>query len=166
MFPSPTMSESDEQRISPAARARGETELQRVDRNLEELMGELRVALPGVQVLFAFLLILPFNARFAELSGYQEKIYFGTLICTALASALLIAPSMHHRLHFRAGRKEQVLRVAHRTTMVGLTLLAVAICGATALVGDFVFGGAVAGISTGFLVVAFIAIWYLLPQRS
>ena len=115
---------------------RSETELERIDRNLNELMTELRVALPGVQVLFAFLLILPFNSRFEQASDLQEKVYLGTLICTAVCAVLLIAPTLHHRLQFRTHRKERILAHAHRLALIGLSLLAVAM-GADAV--GFVF---------------------------
>ncbi len=80
---------------------RRETELERYDRNLNELMGELRVALPGVQVLFAFLLVAPFNQRFGSVSHFERRLYLATLLCTLLASILLIAPTIIHRLEFR-----------------------------------------------------------------
>src|SRR5437588_10101756 len=82
---------------------RAETELERYDRNLTELMGELRVALPGVQVLFGFLLVIPFDARFKAASGAERGLYFTTLALTLLTSMLLIAPTMLHRLRFRMG---------------------------------------------------------------
>src|ERR1041384_5077086 len=96
---------------------RDETELERADRNLTELLGELRVALPGVQVLFAFLLIVPFNDRFSDANAFQRDLYLGTLICTAFASALLIAPSMNHRLEFRHGDKEHLVEISNRLTI-------------------------------------------------
>ena len=80
---------------------RDETEDERLDRNLGELLQELRVALPGVQVLFAFLLAVPFQQNFTEITPFEEKVYFGTLLCTAISAALLISPSAYHRLTFR-----------------------------------------------------------------
>ncbi len=142
---------------------RNETEIERVDRNLEELMAELRVALPGVQVLFAFLLILPFNARFADVTEAQQKIYFGTLVCTALAAALLIAPTMHHRLQFRRNRKRRVLAYSQQLAVLGLTLLAVAMSGAVFLVGDFVFDSTTAAIGTAIPALVMAVTWYVLP---
>ena len=87
---------------------RHETELERYDRNLSELMAELRVALPGVQVLFAFLLVVPFSQRFDTVSHFERRLYFATLLCTLLASILLIAPTLIHRLEFRRGGKADV----------------------------------------------------------
>ncbi len=144
---------------------RDETPLERADRNLTELLGELRVALPGVQVLFAFLLIVPFNDRFSDATAFQRDLYLGTLICTAFASALLIAPSMNHRLEFRHGDKEHLVTVSNRLTIAGLTLVAFAMTGVVALLTDFVFGTATMIVATTALALAFALLWYLLPLR-
>src|SRR2546427_8167880 len=87
---------------------RRETELERYDRNLNEILSELRVALPGVQVLFAFLLVAPFNQRFGTVSKFERRVYFATLLCTLFAPILLIAPALVHRLTFRLGQKAYV----------------------------------------------------------
>src|SRR5438093_3337436 len=100
-----------------------EGEKQRVDRELIELLNELRVALPGVQVLFAFLLIVPFSNGFSEVTSLQRDAYFGAFLCTALATALLIAPSTYHRLHFRALNKEQLIFTSNRLSIAGSALL-------------------------------------------
>jgi hypothetical protein len=147
------------------ARGRDETPEERADRNLTELLGELRVALPGVQVLFAFLLIVPFNDRFSDATAFQRDLYLGTLICTAFASALLIAPSMNHRLEFRHGDKEHLVTVSNRLTIAGLTLVAFAMTGVVALLTDFVFGTATMVVATTALALAFTLLWYLLPLR-
>jgi peptidoglycan/LPS O-acetylase OafA/YrhL len=144
---------------------RDETPLERADRNLIELLGELRVALPGVQVLFAFLLIVPFNARFDQTTSFQRNVYFATLICTALASALLVAPSMNHRLEFRHGDKDHLVRVANRLTIAGLTFVALAMTGVVALVTDFVFGRTTTAITTVLVAIALALLWYGLPLR-
>ncbi len=144
---------------------RDETPEERADRNLTELLGELRVALPGVQVLFAFLLIVPFNDRFSDATAFQRDLYLATLICTAFASALLIAPSMNHRLEFRHGDKEHLVTVANRLTIAGLTLVAFAMTGVVALLTDFVFGTATMIVATTALALAFALLWYLLPLR-
>src|SRR3954470_23935070 len=93
---------------------REETEKERLDRNLIELLNELRVALPGVQVLFAFLLAVPFNQRFAEVTDFQRDVYFATLMCTAVATALLLAPSTLHRIQFRQDDKKFIVSSANR----------------------------------------------------
>lgn len=142
---------------------RRETELERIDRNLTELMAELRVAIPGVQVLFAFLLILPFNARFESATSFQEIVYVLTLLATALSTVLLIAPALHHRLQFRVGAKPRILEHSQRLALAGLTLLALAMTGAVVLVCDFVFGAAVATGGAAVVALAFAATWYVLP---
>ncbi len=103
-----------------ADHARDETREQRAGRNLGELLSELRVALPGVQVLFAFLLVVPFNQGVTRMTDFERKLYFATLLCTALASMLLIAPSVHHRILFRQRDKEHLVLSANRLTIAGL----------------------------------------------
>jgi hypothetical protein len=145
------------------ARRPGESEAERLDRNLQELVNELRVALPGVQVLFAFLLTVPFTQRFGELTRTQEKIYFGTLLCTAIATAFLIAPSAHHRIQFRAHEKKHIVFLANRLAIVGLTFLALAMTGAVLLVTDFIFSSTAATVTAGCLALLFGWLWYALP---
>jgi Flp pilus assembly protein TadB len=149
----------------PPIPGRDETDLERADRNLVEMLGELRVALPGVQVLFAFLLIVPFNQRFDEVTTFQRDLYLATLVCTAFASALLIAPSMHHRLEFQHGDKHHLVKVSNRMTIAGLTLVALAMTGVVALLTDFVFGTATMVVTTGALALGFALLWYVLPLR-
>jgi hypothetical protein len=144
---------------------RSESDQERVDRNLSELLGELRVALPGVQVLFAFLLVVPFNPRFVDVTPFQEKLYLVTLLLAAAASAFLIAPSVHHRILFRQQDKEYLVLTANRMVVVGLAFLALAMTAAVVLVTDVVFASGttwVVGILVG---VAFTALWYLVPLR-
>jgi len=150
---------------SGAGTGRDETEKERIDRNMIELLNELRVALPGVQVLFAFLLILPFNQGFTTVTSFQKTIFLVTLLAASLSAVMLIAPSMHHRLEFREGNKAEILRDANRLTIIGMTALAVAMTGAVMLVTDYVYDGdtmiaTVAGV--GF---AFLAVWYAMPVR-
>jgi hypothetical protein len=142
---------------------RDETPLERADRNLSELLGELRVALPGVQVLFAFLLIVPFNTGFDDATAFQRDVYLFTLVCTALASALLIAPSMNHRLEFRRGDKDHLVRVSSRLTIAGLSFVALAITSAVLLVTEFVFGTAAAIVTTTAIALAIALLWFALP---
>jgi hypothetical protein len=101
---------------------RDETEDARLDRNLGELLQELRVALPGVQVLFAFLLAVPFQRNFTEISSFEEKVYFGTLLCTAISAALLISPSAYHRMTFHLQQKGHLVFLANRFAIAGLGL--------------------------------------------
>ena len=144
---------------------RDETAAERLDRNLEELLGELRVALPGVQVLFAFLLVVPFNTRFAALTPGQERLYLATLVAAGLASALLIAPTAHHRLTFRLQDKEHLVVVANRLAIAGLVFLALSMTGAIGLVTDLVFSTAVAVASSAVIGAAFVSLWLVWPLK-
>src|SRR4249919_206872 len=99
---------------------REETEGERLDRNLGELLQELRVALPGVQVLFAFLLAVPFQQNFTKITGFQEKVYFATLLMTAISAILLISPSAYHRMTFRMQQKDDLVFLANKLTIAGL----------------------------------------------
>jgi hypothetical protein len=142
---------------------RNETEEERLDRNLTELLNELRVALPGVQVLFAFLLGVPFTQRFGELTSYQERIYYVTLLCTAAATVFLIAPSAHHRVEFRLQDKRHIVFLANRLAIVGLGFLAVAMSGVVLLITDLLYGGLATVIATTVTALAFALLWYVLP---
>ena len=145
---------------------RNESEDERLDRNLSELLQELRVALPGVQVLFAFLLTVPFQQGFQNPTSFQERVYFATLACTAISAALLIAPTAYHRLLFRYQEKEQLVIVANRFAIVGLGFLALAMVGAIMLITDVVFGATVTVIVASTCAFALYAtVWYLLPLR-
>lgn len=142
---------------------RPESEQERADRNLSDLLQELRVALPGVQVLFAFLLTVPFTQRFKELTDFQEKLYFGVLICVALSSVLLVAPTAGHRVLFRRQQKEFIVTIANNLSLLGLCLLAIAMTGAIALISDFLFGSLTAIVTTAVMAAAFIGFWYAGP---
>jgi hypothetical protein len=142
---------------------RHETEEERLDRNLTELLNELRVALPGVQVLFAFLLGVPFTQRFATLAPYQEDVYYGTLICAAAATACLIAPSAHHRIEFRLQDKRHIVFVANRFAIVGLAFLALAMSGIVLLITDVLFGGVATAFATAATALVFAILWYVMP---
>jgi hypothetical protein len=144
---------------------RDETEAERLDRNLQEFLGELRVALPGVQVLFAFLLVVPFNQRFPEITDFQKTTYFVTLLFTAAASVCLIAPTAQHRIEFRRQHKEQILLMANRLAVLGLGCLAVAMTGAILLITDLLYGSTTTLIVTLAVGVAFATLWYLVPVR-
>jgi Family of unknown function (DUF6328) len=144
---------------------RDETEAERLDRNLQEFLGELRVALPGVQVLFAFLLVVPFNERFPDITDFQKTTYFVTLLFTAAASVCLIAPTAQHRIEFRRQHKEQILLMANRLAVLGLGCLAVAMTGAILLITDLLYGSTTTLIVTLAVGVAFATLWYLVPVR-
>ena len=144
---------------------REETEQERVDRNLSEFLGELRVALPGVQVLFAFLLVVPFNQRFADVTPFQKTIYFVTLLCAAAASVCLIAPTVHHRVEFRWQDKERILLLANRLAIAGLAFLAIAMNGALLLITDFLYGSTTTTIAIVAVGIAFFVVWFGIPLR-
>ena len=143
-----------------------ETEAERLNRRIAELLQELRVALPGVQVLFAFLLTVPFSQRFEEATPFQEKVYFVTLLLTTLATALLIAPTAHHRLQSGMHQRPRILESANRLAVAGLTALALAMCGAVLLITDFLFAPVTAGVVTAATAILFIVVWYASPVRT
>ncbi|HVW46874.1 MAG TPA: DUF6328 family protein [Solirubrobacterales bacterium] len=145
---------------------REETEEERLDRNLGELLQELRVALPGVQVLFAFLLAVPFQQNFTKTSAFDKKVYFATLLLTALAAALLIAPSAYHRVTFRYQQKHRLVFIANRLAITGLAALALAMTCAVMLVTNVLFGTVVTTVVTTVLVLAmFFVLWAVLPLK-
>jgi predicted aspartyl protease len=144
---------------------RDETPEERVDRNLQELLGELRVALPGVQVLFAFLLIVPFNQRFPTISNFQQTIYFVTLLLATGATGFLIAPTVHHRVQFREQDKERIVMTANRYAIVGLALLAAAMTGAIVLITDMLYKSTTVTIVAVAVAVMFVLLWYAVPLR-
>ncbi|MGZ4540179.1 MAG: DUF6328 family protein [Blastococcus sp.] len=146
-----------------SARSRGETLDQVLDRNLHELLQELRVAITGVQILFAFLLGMAFTQRFTSLSRFDVTVYTITLLTTALTTLVLIAPVAFHRLVFRRRKKATLIMVADRLLLLGLGLLVLAISCAVALILDVVLGRA-QGLAGGLLVaVAGVLIWFGLP---
>jgi VIT1/CCC1 family predicted Fe2+/Mn2+ transporter len=141
----------------------GESEKERLDRNFQELLQGLRVALPGVQVLFAFLLILPFQQGYVKVTEFQETVYFGTLLCTAIASACLIAPPVRHRLLFRRGVKDWILFNSNKVVTVGFVFLAVAIAGAILLISDFIYDSTAAVVATVVVGLALGWFWFGSP---
>lgn len=140
-----------------------ESTRERLDRELNELLQELRVALPGVQVLFAFLLTVPFSQGFPQMTDLQRDMYFGTLLATAVASILFISPTAYHRLRWRQYDKEQMLVTSTRLSIAGIVALALAVAGAVFLIGDFMFGIAVAGVSTAIVAACLVWFWFGLP---
>jgi hypothetical protein len=130
---------------------------------MAELLQELRVALPGVQILFAFLLTVPFAARFDTLDDFQRGLYFGVLLSTAFATALLIAPTAHHRLLFRKRDKENLVRVSNRLTIAGLAVLSVSLTGAVLLISDVMFNAPAPLIFTAATGLVFVVLWGAMP---
>jgi hypothetical protein len=151
--------------LSEGARRRNESEEERLDRNLMELLQELRVALPGIQVLFAFLLVVPFQQGWVDVTEFEKIVYYVTLLFTAAASICLIAPTARHRIRFRELDKEWIVQSANRLTIVGLAFLALAMAGALLLIAHVVFGNAVAATTTLIVAAAIVWIWFLAPLR-
>jgi hypothetical protein len=141
----------------------GESHEQRVNRELIELLNELRVALPGVQVLFAFLLAVPFSAGYSKTTTFQRDVFFGTLIATSISAAFFIAPTAYHRLHFRNEEKERLLFTANKFAIVGIMLLAVAMVGVVVLITDIIYSDAAAVVSGVIAAVLFGGLWAVLP---
>src|SRR5256886_8634284 len=163
---SPTSSGQQHEAADSFVGGRRETELERYDRNLNELLGELRVALPGVQVLFAFLLVAPFNQRFGTVSSFERALYLCALLLTLLSSILLIAPTMIPRLHFQLGAKAYIVHTANRLMIAGLAVLAAAMTAAVLLVTHYLFGPTLAIVTTAFVVAGFALTWFALPIRN
>ena len=144
---------------------RDETDTERLDRNLIELLQEVRVVQTGVQVLFAFLLTVPFSARFDEITGFQRGAYFTALVGTAAASVLLIAPTAVHRILFRMGQKEYMVDISNRLALGGLASTALAMVAVMLLVSDVMFGLGLA-IAIGLITaLAFAGLWFAIPAR-
>jgi hypothetical protein len=140
-----------------------ETRKQRVDRELTELLGELRIALPGVQMLFAFLLTVPFYARFETLTVESRAVFFSTFAFTTIAAVFMIAPSSNHRISFRAQDKERLLLRANNFAIVGVAFLALAVCGVVYFISDMVLGQEWAPYATGATAMLIALTWYLAP---
>jgi hypothetical protein len=142
---------------------RDESELERLDRNTVELLNELRVASTGIQVLFAFLLVVPFNAGFSKLTSFDRYCYFVTLLCLAVAATLLIAPSMHHRLLFRQKEKDYLVTVGTRLAIVAGIFLTAGMTGILVLISNFVFGGVTAAVVGVLTAIVVSVLWFGMP---
>jgi hypothetical protein len=158
---SETLTDIRDPRAAPPGR--NETDLERCDRNLVELLQELRVVQTGVQVLFAFLLAAPLATRFPQLTAFQRYVYFGTLLATAASAILLIAPTAYHRILFRCGDKAYLVSTANRFMLAGLACVAVSMLGALLLVSDLLFRADVVAVICGVATLAFLVCWCVLP---
>jgi hypothetical protein len=149
--------------LGAPAPASGETAKEKTDRQLIELLNELRVALPGAQVLLAFLLAAPLATRFARTSELDRVVLYVCALVTAAGILLLMAPSVYHRMRWGAGGKEDVIRVGHVLFLSGTACLATGMVCALFFIGDVLFGlaAAVAGVAVAIAVVLYT--WYLLP---
>ena len=146
--------------LGPEDRGREE---RRRDRQMIELLNELRVALPGVQILFAFLFTVPFSVRFEKLTAFQRDVYYVTLLATALSTACLIAPSAAHRLRFHQGERIWIVESANKLLITGLAILAVALVCSVLLITDVMFDGARVWIYTGAVAIAIVGLWFVRP---
>jgi predicted membrane channel-forming protein YqfA (hemolysin III family) len=136
---------------------------ERLNRELIELLNELRVVLPGVQVLFAFLLTVPFTNTFSSITNQQRQVFFAVFLLTAASTALLIAPSAYHRIRWRQHDKEQMLTTANRLSIGGMVFLTFALVGASFLVADLIFHTTAAALVTAAVAGFFAWFWWGLP---
>jgi hypothetical protein len=142
-----------------------EDEAERLDRELIELLNELRVVMPGVQLLFGFLLTVAFQQRFGDVTDFQKDVYFATLLLTAGSAAFLMAPSAFHRLTFREGQKPYLVHLATRQTIAGLVLLALAMVAAVTLLTDVLFDTVVVVVVAVVMAALFSWLWFGLAWR-
>ena len=143
--------------------SKAEQESERNSRRLLELLQEVRVATAGVQILFGFLLAVPFQQGFERISSFQRHVYLVVLVCTSLSSALLIAPTALHRLLFRRGHKPEIIEYANRMVIYGLVLLAVAMVGVVLLLTHVIFGVAASIAVTTPIAAVFVVTWFAIP---
>jgi hypothetical protein len=142
-----------------------ETDKQRYNRELIELLNELKVALPGVQVLFAFLLAVPLSARFEAVNGFEKAIFFTTLASTAIATCLLIAPSAIHRIDFRNQDKGSMIVLFNKISIYGLFFTAISMVGALTFIADLLYGHYATFFTALISIVMFTLLWFVLPIR-
>jgi hypothetical protein len=138
-------------------------EEERQDRQIAELLQELRVALPGVQILFAFLLTVPFAQGFEDTTSFQRTAYFVTLLLTACSTACFIAPTAAHRIRFHQGDRKWIIETASRLAIAGLVFLALAIVGAVLVVTDYLFGTPATYVWPALVAVVVIGLWFVRP---
>jgi Family of unknown function (DUF6328) len=138
----------------------------RLDRELNELLQELRVALPGVQVLFAFLFTVPFSQRFGQLTTTQRTSYFIAFLTAAVSTALLLAPAAYHRIQWRQHDKERLLQMSTRLALGGLAFLTVAMASAAFVVTDVLYDTTWAAVVAAAVVAVLAAFWFVLPLTS
>ena len=149
--------------VAEKTRIKHETEKQRWDRNFADLLQELRVAQTGIQILFAFLLTLPFSSGFPQVTQFQKDTYVVALLATAAATAMIIAPVAFHRALFRQGRKPELVRYAHRMATGGLAFLLISLVACVLLVTDFILTRWIAFLFTGISAAFFLTFWAAIP---
>ena len=142
---------------------RDELPTEQLDRNSSELMAQLRVAATGIQVLLAFLLVVPFNARWSKVTAFDRYVYFVTLLCMAAAAVLLIAPSVHHRMLFRHHEKSYLVEMGNRLAIIAMVLLTIGLTGILLLISNVLFGGVTAAVVAAVTLLTVATIWFGLP---
>src|SRR3954451_550797 len=140
-----------------------ESRRERVNRELIELLNELRVALPGVQVLFAFLLAVPFSNGYKQITEFQKDVFFATLLATAISTACFIVPTAYHRLNFRNREKERILLLSNKFAIAGIMFLALSMIGVIVLVTDVIYSDTAAAVTGLIAPLVFGGLWLLLP---
>jgi preprotein translocase subunit SecG len=146
-------------------KGRNESESDRLDRNYNELLQELRVAETGVQILFAFMLSISFQQRFDTIDDVQRTIYVITLLFCTISIALLVAPVAFHRLVFRQGLKDELVKITSKLALAGTTFLLLAVLSGVLLIFDYVVGRTFAIVTTSVLAVLFVSLWLVLPLQ-
>ena len=142
---------------------RDERPAERLDRNTIELLNELRLAGTGIQVMFAFLLVVPFQQGWSKVDGFERTVYFVTLLFVAVAAFLLMAPPIHHRILFRHGQKPFLVRVANVVAIAGMICLGIGFVGILLLISDVAVGGVAPGAVAGGAAVLIGGLWFVLP---
>ena len=141
----------------------GESEKERLDRELIELLNELRVVLPGVQVLFAFLLTVPFSQGFQTMTSLQRNVYFVAFLAATAATILLISPTSYHRIMFRKGDKERMIRTSNGLALAGTGFIALAMSSAVFVITDRLFAPTAGAVTAAVAALVFVLLWYGLP---
>jgi hypothetical protein len=133
------------------------------DRQMIELLNELRIALPGVQILFGFLLTVPFAQGFQRVTDTQKGLFYATLLCTTVSTICFIAPSATHRLRFHKGDRQYVIETANKYTIYGLIFLAVAIILALVMITDVLYAGTAVFAFPAVVALALVTVWFVRP---
>jgi Family of unknown function (DUF6328) len=149
--------------LQPSGDDNQSEESRKRDRQMIELLQELRIALPGVQILFAFLLTVPFAQGFQRTTSFQRDLFYGVMIATAISTICFIAPTATHRLRFHRSDRAYIIESSNRLLIAGLVFLALAILGAVLLVTDFMFGGATVWIYPAVLAAILVVLWFVRP---
>jgi amino acid transporter len=155
--------ETLERRRDDAPKKAREGRKQKLDRELIELLQEMRVMLPGIEVIFGFLLTVPFTARFTELTSLQRTTFFVSFLSTAMATAFLVAPSSYHRMRWRQYDKENLLRIANKFAIIGLAFFAISLAGIAFIVTDVVIRTNIAVWVAAGVAAIVILLWFGLP---